>query len=181
MKPEILEGTKDLHPDDEAYARKLERISWLMDRAVTVPGTKISVGLDALFGLIPFVGDILTGVVQASLVVGALSRYKVPKEVAARMVANVLIDVGAGTVPFLGDLFDVAYKANTRNVKLLQPYVPGLEFSKLRIPGPEPLTVGSIIRGTLWRYLIPIALVLIVVLTLVTIGTVVVFRWLFGY
>jgi hypothetical protein len=166
--------------DGEAYARKLERLSWLMDRAVTVPGTKVSVGLDALLGLFPGIGDFLTGLVQAGLVLGALSRYKVPKEVAVKMMANVLIDIGVGIVPFLGDLFDVAFKANTRNVKLLQPYVPGLGFAKVKIPEPEPVTVGRWIRGTLWRYLIPIGLVLVLVLALVLIGTITVFRWLLG-
>mgnify|MGYP001101004024 CR=1 FL=1 len=171
---------KPTNLDDEAYARRLERISWLMDRALTVPGTKISVGLDALLGLFPGVGDFLTGLVQAAVVLGALSRYKVPKHVAFQMMTNVLIDVGVGVVPLLGDLFDVAFKANTRNVKLLQPYVPGLGFAKVQIPEPEPVSVGSIVRGTLWRYLIPIALVLFLILALVLIGTITVIRWLFG-
>ena len=53
---------------DEAVARNLERVAWLMDRALTIPGTKISVGLDALLGLFPVGGDVLTGLVQAGLV-----------------------------------------------------------------------------------------------------------------
>lgn len=97
-----------------------------------------------------------------------------------KRMANVLIDIGVGIVPLLGDLFDVAFKANTRNVKLLQPYVPGLGLSKVKIPEPEPVTVGRLIRGTLWRYLIPIGLVLFLVLTLVLIGTITVFRWMLG-
>jgi hypothetical protein len=152
-----------------------------MDRAVTVPGTRISFGLDALLGLFPGLGDFFTGLVQAWLVLAALTRYRVPKDVAARMLANVLVDVGVGAVPLLGDLFDVAFKANTRNVKLLQPYVPGGTFSRVSIPEPEPISVGRLVRGTLWRYLIPIGLVLIIVLALVLIGTITVFRWLMGW
>jgi hypothetical protein len=176
----LLDKPTPSNLDDEEYARRLERLSWLMDRAVTIPGTKVSVGLDALLGLFPGIGDFLTGLVQAGLVLGALSRYKVPKEVAVKMMANVLIDIGVGIVPLLGDLFDVAFKANTRNVKLLQPYVPGLGFAKVKIPEPEPISVGRLIRGTLWRYLIPIGLAFFLVLALVLIGTITVFRWMLG-
>src|SRR5262245_3134093 len=106
----------------EAIARNLEWVAWLMDRAFRIPGTRISVGLDALIGLLPIGGDVLTGLVQAVLVVVAVSHYKVPRTVAARMAANVLIDIAVGAVPLLGDLFDVAFKANTRNIQLLEPY-----------------------------------------------------------
>jgi len=181
MNQTLFDRTTPPSVHDDEYARRLERLSWLMDRALSVPGTKISVGLDALLGLFPGIGDVLTGLVQAGLVLAALSRYNVPKHVAARMMTNVLIDVGVGIVPFLGDLFDVAFKANTRNVKLLQPYVPGIGFSKLQIPEPEPISVRHLIRGTLWRYLIPIGLVFFLVLTLVLIGTMTVARWLLGY
>lgn len=98
----------------------LERFAYLMDRAFRIPGTNIRVGLDAIVGLLPFGGDALMGLVQLGLVGVALTRYKVPKAVAARMFANILLDVGVGAVPILGDLFDVAFKANTRNVALLR-------------------------------------------------------------
>ncbi len=88
---------------DEAVARNLERIAWLMDRALTIPGTKISVGLDALLGLLPIGGDVLTGLVQVGLVLIALRHYKVPKSIAARMMANVLLDIAVGSIPLLGD------------------------------------------------------------------------------
>src|SRR6516165_3554092 len=106
----------------EAMARNLERLAWLMDRAFHIPGTRIRVGLDAILGLLPIGGDVLTGLVQAGLVLLALRHYKVPKLVAARMAANVLIDILIGAVPFLGDLFDIGFKANTRNVQLLEAY-----------------------------------------------------------
>ena len=84
---------------DEAVARNLERIAWLMDRALIIPGTKISVGLDALLGLLPVGGDFLTGLVQVGLVLIALRHYKVPKSIAARMMANVLLDIAVGSIP----------------------------------------------------------------------------------
>src|SRR5215470_13189258 len=106
----------------ETMAHRLEQLAWLLDRAFHIPGTRIRLGLDALLGLLPIGGDVLTGLVQAGLVLVALSHYKVPKTVAARMAANVLIDIAIGAIPLLGDLFDVVFKANTRNIQLLERY-----------------------------------------------------------
>jgi hypothetical protein len=177
-------GLEPGQPDtlnDESVARNLERIAWVMDRAVTIPGTKISLGLDALLGLLPIGGDVATGLVQVALVLIALRHYHVPKTVAARMVGNVLLDVGVGAIPLLGDLFDVGFKANTRNVKLLEPYghpsTNGGEHS--RIPG---TAIGDVKkRGTPWRFIVPIAAVLFTALALVMIGFITVVRWLFGF
>jgi hypothetical protein len=118
LKPDAI-----FSPEDDKVAQRLDRIAWLMDRAITVPGTNIKVGLDALLGLFPFGGDVATGLVQAGLVLFAIVHYKVPKAVAARMVANVLLDVSVGALPVVGDVFDVFFKANTRNVTLLREVV----------------------------------------------------------
>ena len=164
----------------EAMARHLERLAWLMDRAFHIPGTRIRVGLDALLGLLPVGGDVLTGLVQAGLVLVALRHYKVPKLVAARMAANVLIDIAVGAIPLLGDLFDVGFKANTRNVQLLEAYRhPG------GTPGGRPAleTPAITLRptGMPWRFILPIAAVLLVVLALVLVGFITVVRWLFHF
>ena len=153
---------------DEAVARNLERVAWLMDRALTIPGTKISVGLDALLGLLPVGGDVVTGLVQAGLVLIALRQYKVPRSIAARMMANVLLDVAVGAIPILGDLFDVGFKANTRNIRLLEPYG-------------HHTTIDLQPRGTPWRYILPVAIVLFIALALVMVGFITVVRWLFGF
>src|SRR3954466_10449082 len=92
----------------DPVAQLLSRLAWLMDRAWGIPGTNIRVGLDALLGLLPVGGDVLTGLVQAGLVLLALRRYHVPPAVAARMAGNVLLDISVGAIPLLGDLFDVA-------------------------------------------------------------------------
>jgi hypothetical protein len=159
---------------DDAFARNLERVAWAMDRAVGVPGTKIRVGLDALLGLLPIGGDVATGLVQIALVLAGMWYYRVPKSVAARMMANVLLDVAVGAIPILGDLFDVGFKANTRNMKLLEPY------------GHHPtLTIGERLdgtkRGTPWRLILPVGAVLLLVLGLVLVGFVTVVRWLFQF
>lgn len=108
-----------VHPKAEALAQNLEKLAWLMDRAIPIPGTHLRFGLDAFLGLLPGWGDSVTGFVQAALVLTTLSQYRIPKAVAARMVANVAIDNVVGLIPFLGDAFDFGFKANTRNMKLL--------------------------------------------------------------
>lgn len=174
-----------------AVARNLERVAWLMDRAVKVPGTKITIGLDALLGLLPIGGDVLTGFVQAALVLVALKHYRVPKRVAARMVGNVLLDIAVGAIPLLGDLFDVVFKANTANLKLLEPYqanrdgadvidASGWDGARVRGSTEAHARVARS-RGMAWRYLLPIAAVLTIALTLVIIGFVTVVRWLFSF
>lgn len=141
-------GSRRVDPRDDL----IEWITWLMDGVVRIPGTKISVGLDALIGLIPGAGDVLTGAVQAGLVLIALRRYNVPKAVAARMAANVLLDIGVGAIPLVGDLFDVAFKANTRNLKLIRE-VRDLQVQGQAVPSAPSkrylLTVGALLGGAL--------------------------------
>ena len=112
----------------------------------------------------------------------ALRHYKVPKTVAARMAANVLIDIAVGAIPLLGDLFDIGFKANTRNIQLLEAYRhPGAAAASGR-PGPaylSPIAPRSI--GMPWRFILPIAAVLLVVLALVLVGFITVVRWLFQF
>ncbi|MGP0066788.1 MAG: DUF4112 domain-containing protein [Isosphaeraceae bacterium] len=174
----------EFDPDQrEAMARNLERLAWLMDRAFHIPGTRITMGLDALLGLLPIGGDVVTGLVQAGLVLVALAHYKVPKTVAMRMVANVLLDTAIGTIPLLGDLFDVGFKANTRNVRLLESYRHP-ESTGAAHPGmPHTIAVDltPIRFRTPWRLILPIAAVLLVGLVLVLIGFITVVRWLFHF
>lgn len=175
-----------VHRDDaferrESMARNLERLAWLMDRAFQIPGTRVRVGLDALLGLLPVGGDVLTGLVQAGLVLVALRHYKVPRVVAARMAANVLLDIAVGAIPLLGDLFDIGFKANTRNIRLLDAYRHP-EGAAVGRPGPgaSPMIEHHAI-GMPWRFIVPIAAVLFVVLALVLVGFVTVVRWLFSF
>lgn len=102
--------------DPLARARTLAR---LLDSAVRVPGTGIRFGADAVIGLVPGLGDI-GGAALAGYLVILAQRLGVPRAVVLRMLANVAVDTIAGTVPLIGDLFDVAYKSNLRNVALLE-------------------------------------------------------------
>lgn len=93
-----------------------------LDSAVRIPGTNVRFGLDAVLGLVPGLGDV-TGAAMGSYLVLLGSRLGAPKPVLARMVLNVALDTLAGVVPVVGDLFDVAWKANSRNMALLERYI----------------------------------------------------------
>jgi uncharacterized protein YjeT (DUF2065 family) len=94
----------------------------VLDSAFRVPGTKVRVGLDPILGLVPGIGDFLAAVLSSYAVVAA-ARLNVPRSVLARMVINLGVDTIVGSIPFLGDLFDVGWKANTRNAVLLDNYM----------------------------------------------------------
>jgi uncharacterized protein DUF4112 len=99
----------------------LRRWAVVLDSLFRVPGTSIRFGLDALVGLIPGIGDIASPV-YTSLILLEGVRRRVPMVVQARMVLNAAIDMGVGLVPLLGDIVDVAWKANLRNLALLERY-----------------------------------------------------------
>jgi hypothetical protein len=93
-----------------------------MDQAVGIPGTRIRLGADALVGLIPGVGDVVGGAVSGWFIVSG-ARLGAPPAVLARMALNVGIDALVGVVPLLGDLFDIGWKANLRNLALLEAHL----------------------------------------------------------
>jgi hypothetical protein len=100
----------------------LRRLAVLLDAAVEIPGIRVRVGLDALLGLLPGVGDVLSALVPAYTIVHA-ARRRVPPGVLARMGLNWAIDALIGTIPLLGDLFDIGWKANLRNIDLLERHL----------------------------------------------------------
>ena len=103
-------------PDDG-----LEQLAWWLDSAIVIPGTRFRIGLDALIGLIPGVGDLI-GAALSAYIVAAAARRGLPRSVLFRMAVNVGLEALVGVVPIVGDLFDAAWKANQRNVALLQQY-----------------------------------------------------------
>ncbi len=108
---------------------KLRRLSKVMDNAIAIPGTKIRFGLDPILGLLPGGGDTITGGLSAYIVVEA-ARMGLPPEVLYKMVGNILLDSFAGTIPVLGDLFDVGWKSNVKNIELLEKHLEIAENSK---------------------------------------------------
>lgn len=100
----------------------LRKLVWLMDDAVRIPGTKQGVGLDALLGAaLPGAGDALTGLTTIALVYVAWKKG-VPGAVIARMVMQQALDYGIGTIPVVGDVFDVFNRANKRNLELIEKH-----------------------------------------------------------
>ena len=97
----------------------LDMLSHLLDDFIHIPGTPIRFGLDGIMGLVPGIGDVLGGLASTVIIVAAWARG-VPKVTLVRMVANLGIEVFIGAVPVLGDVFDIAWRANRRNYALLE-------------------------------------------------------------
>src|SRR5262249_12371192 len=102
--PEVIEPDEKLPTDLVA----LRKFAYCMDEAVRIPGTGRGIGLDAALGFIPGIGDALGAILATWIVIGAL-RYRVPLVHIARMVLNILIDLGIGEIPIVGDIFDIAF------------------------------------------------------------------------
>jgi hypothetical protein len=103
-------------------AVNLRALARLMDSAVAIPGTNIRLGLDSLIGLVPGLGD-LAGAAMSGYIVLASARLGAPTPVLIRMVANIAVDGVVGSVPLVGDLFDVGWRANMRNTDLLERHL----------------------------------------------------------
>jgi len=106
---------------DAAHAR-IAALARLMDSLIPLPGTGIRVGADAIIGLVPVAGDLLAGGISLYLIWEA-KRLGASKFVLWRMVANTLLDTAIGAVPIAGDIFDLAFRANMKNVRLLQRHL----------------------------------------------------------
>lgn len=111
---------------------EVEALAWLLDNSIPVPGTGgRRFGIDALIGFVPVVGDLVSGVIGL-FVVWRGSRLGVPRVVVARMLVNSVIDITVGAIPFIGDAFDLWFKANTRNLTLIRLHVEEPETSTAR-------------------------------------------------
>ncbi len=105
----------------EQVMARLDLLAHVLDTAILLPGNR-RIGLDAIVGLIPVIGDVVTTAIS-SYIVWEARRLGAPRWLIARMAANVAIDGVVGAVPLVGDLFDAAFKANRRNVQLLRRHL----------------------------------------------------------
>jgi hypothetical protein len=161
LSPRVKSGKKIF--DDE----NLDLLSHLLDDFIKVPGTPIRFGLDGIVGAIPGIGDLIGGIASCIIIIAAWVRG-VSYPTVMRMVANVVIEVSIGSIPILGDMFDIAWRANRRNYALLTG----------SIYEPRKYTIQS------WFFLAALCLVLaalvIVPMILVTWMAAYIMRSLFG-
>ncbi len=157
--PEILPPRRAL-ATTPISDEQLDQLASLLDDAFGIPGTKVRFGLDAVIGLIPGLGDLITGVMSFLIVYAAWQRG-LPEVTIARMVANIGIDTLVGTIPIVGDAFDMMWKSNRMNYNLL----------RRAAEQPEKIRTHTIKDWIFLMFLILSAMVLIaapfVVLTLV--------------
>jgi hypothetical protein len=109
-------------PQTTARLKRVRLLSRLLDEQFRIPGTTYRLGLDGLLGLIPGVGDAAGALLSAYILYEAM-RLGTPRTLLLRMVANIGIDTVVGAVPVVGDIFDVAWKANKKNSALLHAYL----------------------------------------------------------
>jgi hypothetical protein len=115
------------NPAELASTRqRMERLAWLLDGAIPIPGTSFRFGLDSIIGLVPVAGDVL-GLLLGTVIVYEAIRVGAPNAVVGRMIGNSAADALLGMVPVVGDVMDFAFKSNQRNAKLLMAHLDAVE------------------------------------------------------
>ena len=114
-----MDATSPDGSDFQARLARSRRLSTLLDSAFRIPRTRITVGLDPILGVVPGVGDIVPTAASAYIVAQAAA-LGVPRVTLLRMCLNLLLDAAVGSIPLVGDAFDVVWRANDRNVRLLE-------------------------------------------------------------
>ncbi|ELS01390.1 hypothetical protein Xen7305DRAFT_00010940 [Xenococcus sp. PCC 7305] len=150
---------------DPKKINSLRRLSQILDNAIAIPGTKYRLGLDPILGLIPGGGDTIAGALGAYIIIEA-ARMGISREILWQMVANLLFDSVAGTVPVVGDVFDVAWKANVRNMDLLE--------SQVSVPQDESNRQNSLL------FLIGLTILLLLMVVGFATLTFFIFRWVWS-
>lgn len=135
--------------EERPARRRLERLAWLLDRSIPLPGLDARIGLDPLLGLLPGVGDTL-GAALGSYLLAEAARLGAPKSLLLRMAGNILFDALVGAIPVAGDLFDFAWRSNSRNLRLLETYLeqprPTVVRSRWFVAG-LGLAVAALVAG----------------------------------
>lgn len=124
--PEGYQSRSELSRERQLAVHRLERLARLLDTAYRIPGTKIGFGLDALLGLVPVIGDLGAAALSAYLIYQA-RQLNVPKSAIARMIGNVALETALGSVPLAGDMFDLFWRANMRNLRILRRHMDSID------------------------------------------------------
>lgn len=109
----------------------IERVVWWLESALRIPGTRWRVGLDTILGFFPGFGDVLSAIL-ATLLLGAAVQHRVPFVILLKMAFLILVDLVIGLVPVAGDVADVLFKSNRKNLDLLKRYAGGIEKPRRR-------------------------------------------------
>ena len=119
---QVTAGLAVFDRNPQAVRQRVEALEGLLERAFTLPGTQMKIGLDAIIGLVPVVGDWVTGAMSAYLIWEArnlgMSKWQL-----ARMSGNAVFDTAIGMIPFAGDLIDFAFKSNSRNLRIIKRHL----------------------------------------------------------
>jgi len=145
----------------DSALREVAFIAKWMDSKFRIPGTDIRFGLDGILGLIPGVGDLSTFAVSSYMMV-IMAKNGASGYVLARMALNIIVDALIGSIPVIGDLFDFAFKANIRNLKLMQEH---FEYGRH--------------RGSAWKVIIPLLFVLLLMVAGIIWGMYELLTWIF--
>ncbi|MEB3214036.1 MAG: DUF4112 domain-containing protein [Leptolyngbyaceae bacterium] len=125
--PEILSEHQRL--EKASGLDRIRALSYLLDSAIPVPGTDYSFGLDPIIGLLPAGGDVIGTVLSAYIVLEA-ARFRLPIPTLTRMMFNIVLEMLVGMIPVLGDLFDAGWKANAKNLRLLEAHLHAPDVNK---------------------------------------------------
>jgi hypothetical protein len=144
--------------DHDSVDPQAAQLAWLMDSSISIG--RFSIGLDAIIGLIPGLGDLLTSLIGYWIVMRAM-QAGVHRAAILRMVANLGIDALVGIVPVVGDMFDMAYKANMKNMKIYREALSGT-----RAPLKD------------WGFVALVVVILVLMLALPILGLIFLVQWL---
>ena len=108
--------------DPVSIRKRIEAMEHLLERSLVIPGTKFPIGLDAIIGLVPIIGDLVAAAMGAYIVWEA-KNLGLPKWKLWRMAGNIAIDGAIGAVPLVGDAFDVVYRSNTKNLRIVKKHL----------------------------------------------------------
>lgn len=121
-RPEPMRFALPAGTDPASVRARVVMLERLLERSFTIPGVNMPVGLDAIIGLVPVLGDVVTTALGAYIVWEARN-LGLPKWKLARMGANVLLDTAIGAIPLVGDAADILFRSNTKNLKILMRHL----------------------------------------------------------
>ena len=136
--------------------RRYSQLAYLLDRAFGIPGTRLRFGIDPLIGLFPGIGDAITAVLGA-YGLWVARRLGAPVSIQMRMLTNLLLDAVIGAIPLFGDVFDFAFKSNTRNLALLEAWLNQprkVQRGSILLLAGSLLALFAVVFGALWLLVI---------------------------